>query len=134
MKAAQQAADRRLRVYAIGFGTTNPAPLSCTRDQLGTDALVNQFGGGGPGRLGADGQMRSVLRIDERTLQAVADLTGGQFHRAADAEQLVEVFRNLPREFTLQQQHTEISVAFTAAGALLALAATALSIAWNRYS
>lgn len=133
LKAAQQAADRHLRVYSIGFGTTTIAPLSCSREQLGSDAFGNQFGGPGVGRNGADGPPRSILRIDEKTLQSIADLTGGTYHRASDSEQLVDVFRNLPKEFVLQKQHVEISFGFAAAGALLAVAATALSLAWNRY-
>lgn len=134
MLAAQQVADRHLRVYSIGFGTPTPTILSCSREQLGTDYLVNQFAGGGGfgGRRGADGPPRSVLRIDERTLEAIADLTGGAYHRAADAEELVDVFRNLPKEVALQRQHTEISFGFTAAGAALLTAATLLSLAWNR--
>ncbi|MGE3857690.1 MAG: VWA domain-containing protein [Dehalococcoidia bacterium] len=135
MLAAQQVADRHLRVYSIGFGTPAPTILSCSREQLGTDYLVNQFaggGGGGFGRRGADGPPRSVLRIDERTLEAIAELTGGAYHRAADAEELVDVFRNLPKEVALQRQHTEISFGFTAAGAALLTAATLLSLAWNR--
>ena len=35
--AAEQAAARRVRVYTIGFGTTEPAQLVCTPDQLGGD-------------------------------------------------------------------------------------------------
>ena len=133
LKAAQQAADRRLRVYPIVFGTTTPAVLSCSREQLGSDVLVNQFGGGG-GRAGVDGPRQSILRIDEKTLQSIAELTGGTYHRASDAAELVDVFRNLPREIVLQQQHTEISFAFTALGAVLALTAVTLSLAWNRTS
>lgn len=137
MLAAQQVADRQLRVYSIGFGTPAPTVLSCSREQLGTDYLLNQFAGGGGGGFrgggrGADGPPRSVLRIDERTLQAIAELTGGNYHRAEDAEQLVDVFRNLPKEVALQRQRTEISFGFTAAGAALLLAATMLSVAWNR--
>src|SRR5206468_5531292 len=50
--AARQAAARRLRIYTIGFGTTEPAPFVCTADQLGTDT----FGGGrNPGARGAPG-------------------------------------------------------------------------------
>ena len=131
LKAAQQAADRHLRVYSIGFGTTTPATLSCSREQLGTDAFANQFAGGA--RNGVDGPRR-VLRIDEKTLQSIADLTGGTYHRAADSEQLVDVFHNLPKEIVLQKQHVEVSFGFTALGALLALAATTLSLAWNRYT
>ena len=132
LKAAQQAVDRRLRVYPIGFGTTNPASRSCTTSQLGSDAFITQFGRG-PAR-GFDGPPRPALRIDEQTLQSIADLTGGTYHRAVDAKQLVEVFHGLPKEIVLQKQHVEVSFAFAAAGAILALGATALSLAWNRYS
>jgi Ca-activated chloride channel homolog len=134
IRAAQQAAERRIRVYSIGFGTTRPAPLSCSRDQLGSDVFGNQFGGGGQGRSGSDGPRRSALLLDEETLQTIADTTGGTYHRAADADELVEVFRDLPSEIALQEQHTEISFGFVALGALFATAAVALSIAWNRYT
>lgn len=133
MKAARQAVERKLRVYTIGFGTPEGAQLVCSREQLGTDVFMPSFGGGG-GRMGADGPLRAALRIDERTLQNIADLTGGTYHRAVDAAQLVEVFRNLPQQIVLQKQHIEISFGFTAIAAALALAATGLSLAWNRYS
>ena len=42
--AARQAAARGVRVFTIGFGTTNPAPLVCSGSQFGG------FGGGGYGR------------------------------------------------------------------------------------
>ncbi len=131
LRAAQQAADRSLRVYPIGFGTATSAQLSCSREQLGSDAIANQFAG--PAGGGVDGPRRAILRIDERTLQQIADLTGGTYHRAADASQLVEVFRDLPREFVLQKQRTEIGFGFAALGAAFALAAVGLSLAWNRY-
>ena len=135
LKAAQEAVDRQLRVYTIGFGTPAGAQLVCSREQLGSESLPSQFrgGGGGGGRPGVDGPLRTALRIDERTLQSIADLTGGTYHRAADAEQLVEVFRNLPKEIVLQKQFVEVSFGFAALGALLALAATTLSLLWNRY-
>ena len=34
-QAAEQAAARGVRVYPIGFGTTNPTQMACTRDQYG---------------------------------------------------------------------------------------------------
>ena len=53
--AAQQAADRGVRVYTIGFGTLEPGPTVCTRAQLGGDAFSDGFGGGGFGGGGASG-------------------------------------------------------------------------------
>ncbi len=66
--------------------------------------------------------------------QSIAEMTGGTYHRAQDAEQLVGVFRNLPKEVVLQKQHIEVGFGFTAAGAVLALIATGLALAWNRYT
>ncbi|MBM3139781.1 MAG: VWA domain-containing protein [Chloroflexi bacterium] len=129
--AAQQAADRRIRVYTIGFGTTDVAPLVCSREQLGSNVFGGRFSGGFSGP--PPGTRRSFIVLDEPTLQRVADATGGSYHRAADADQLVSVFRNLPAEVTLQEQHVEVSVAFAALGGLLAAAAVGLSLAWNRY-
>ena len=72
--AAQQAAERRVRVYTIGFGTTNPTAMVCTREQLGAAVLDDEAasgGGGAPGR----GGFRQALVIDEPTLQ-----DGGRHH------------------------------------------------------
>jgi Ca-activated chloride channel family protein len=130
--AAQQAAERRVRVYTIGFGTTSPTSMVCTRDQLGSETFsaaspdVGGFSGGGGGS-------RQFLVIDEPTLQAVADTTGGDFHRAEDAGQLQQVFEDLPSRVELQEEEREVSVAFGAAGALLTLAAVGLSLRWNPY-
>jgi len=126
--AAEQAVDRHIRVYTIGFGTTTPSPLVCSRQQLGSD-----LGGPGGGQFrGGGGAPIRGLIADEKTLQTVADMTGGSFHRAEDADQLVKVFRNLPSEITTQNEEREVSVAFAALGGLLATLAVGLSLAWNR--
>ena len=137
--AAQQAVDRRVRVFTIGFGTTNPAAVVCSREQLGGDGIGGDaFGGGGPppGGLppggGFGGGRRNFLVVDEPTLMKVAEMTGGTFHRAADANQLRDVFARLPRQVVVQKKDREVSVAFAAVGALLAVAAMALSVLWNR--
>ena len=44
--AAQEAADRGVRVYTIGFGTDNPAGSACTGSQVSTTV---GFGTGGRG-------------------------------------------------------------------------------------
>jgi Ca-activated chloride channel family protein len=62
----------------------------------------------------------------------VADLTGGSYFRAENADQLLEVFLSLPSQITLQKQDLELSFACSAAAALLVLLAVGLSMAWNR--
>ncbi len=133
--AAQQAVDRRLRIYTIGFGTTQPSPLVCTRAQLGADTFGRGGGPGGPGGFTGGGGRNpgQFQRMDAVSLQTIAEMTGGSYHVAEDADQLQSVFRGLPAEITRQEEEVEFSVAFAGLGALLAIAAVALSMAWNRY-
>jgi Ca-activated chloride channel family protein len=71
--------------------------------------------------------------LDEETLKTVADLTGGDYFRAESAEQLYEVFLDLPTQIVLQNEMWEISVLFTALGTIFVLLAVALSMWWNRF-
>jgi Ca-activated chloride channel family protein len=127
LDAAQQAADRRIRVYTIGFGTSEPGQIICSQQQVGSDTFSGGFGGGGGGGF------RRFLVIDEPTLQAVADMTGGAYFRAENAEQLLEVFRTLPTQITLQKETLEISVLFSTLGALFVTVAITLSFMWNQF-
>ncbi|MCA9923526.1 MAG: hypothetical protein KC421_14200, partial [Anaerolineales bacterium] len=62
----------------------------------------------------------------------VAEMTGGDYYRAESADQLYEVFLDLPTQIVLQRETVEISVVFAALGAVLAMAAAALSLWWGR--
>src|SRR5947209_695299 len=138
LDAVPYAVERRVRVYTIGFGTTNPAPLACTTAQLGGDegGFGGFFGpGGGAGGAFGPGSFRgrSPLRVDLPTLKEIADRTGGQAYKAEDASQLQKVFAGLPRDVTVQMKKQEITVWFATIGALLALAAIGASIRWSPY-
>ncbi len=133
LDAAQQAADRQVRVYTIGFGSTEPEEMVCTRQQLGSDAFEGGFGGFGPGSFSGGGGFRRFLLLDETTLQGMADLTGGEYYRAEDAEQLYEVFLNLPTHIVLQKEQHEISVIFALLGAVFTAVAATLSLLWYRF-
>jgi Ca-activated chloride channel homolog len=127
--AAAEAAARDLRVFTIGFGTTNPAPLVCTRDQIGGDAP--RRGDRGPGGFGGGGGGRN-LQIDEAALTQVADMTGGEYFRAEDSEALTGVLLDLPDAIVVQRQNVEITAWFAVTGAILVLVAIGLSQWWNR--
>jgi Ca-activated chloride channel family protein len=137
LDAVPYAVERRVRVYTIGFGTTNPAPLACTTAQLGGDegGFGGFFGPGGGGSAIGPGSFRgrSPLRVDLPTLKEIADRTGGQAYKAEDASQLQKVFAGLPRDITVQKKRQEITVWFATIGALLALAAIGASIRWSPY-
>ncbi|HWB37744.1 MAG TPA: hypothetical protein VHA75_17145, partial [Rugosimonospora sp.] len=129
--AAQQAAARHVRVYTIGFGTTEPAPFVCTANQIGGDAFGPGRGGNFPRGFGGGGG-RNAQDIDEDTLTQVAQLTGAQYYQATDAQELTNTLIDLPSAIALQHKKIEVTVWFALAGTLLVLAALGLTQWWNR--
>lgn len=119
LDAAQQAADRGIRVYTIGFGTNEGAPFAFCDNWF--------FSGGGFG--GGGGGFRRG--IDEQTLIDIANLTGGEYYQATSASELDDVFMSLPTYLITKRETMEISFVFTALGALLAGAAILLSMLWH---
>jgi Ca-activated chloride channel homolog len=142
LDAAQQAVDRGVRIYTIGFGTADGGSSfpNCPEQFLGTEPSFGGswyggggFGGGfgsgfGGGGFGGGGFRRG---IDEATLKKIADMTGGEYYSAESAHQLQNVFQNLPTYLITKHEIMEISVLFTALGVLLAAAAIVLSMIWN---
>jgi Ca-activated chloride channel family protein len=110
LMAAQLAADRGVRVFTIGFGT-----------QTGSPTLDGGMFGGGGFRRG----------IDEPTLIAIAEITGGEYYTAASAGELQNVLNELPTYLITREETVEISVLFAAIGAYLAILAVALALIWN---
>lgn len=134
LEAAQQAVDRGIRVYTIGFGTefggefVNCGPDMWGREPLGGSPL---YGGGGPGGFGGGGPGGFRRDIDEETLIQIAEMTGGKYYLAESGSELQEVFRELPTSLIVRHEAVEISVTFVAVGALLVALAIALSMLWH---
>ncbi len=136
--AARQAADRGIRVYTIGFGTEEGAPFSetCPRQLIGGEP--DRFGpgggggfGGGGGGFGGFGGGGFRRGIDEPTLQAVAEATGGTYHPAVSSDELQAVFHELPTNLIVKTEATEISVVFVGLGLVAAAAAFVLGRRWR---
>jgi Ca-activated chloride channel family protein len=127
VEAAAQAAARGVRVYTIGFGTADPGAGST---QCGQRFIGNEPATGGQG-LGGGGGAGFRRAIDEVTLKAVADATGGTYYPAESADELHTVFQNLPTNLIMRHEVMEISVAFAAIGALLVALAVLLGQAWR---
>ena len=129
LSAAEQAVERGIRVYTIGFGTTNnSSPMNCGDGDLfgfggGFGSPFEPFGGGGGGGFRRE--------IDEETLMQIADLTGGEYYAATSAGELLEVFRNLPTYVVATRETTEISVFFSAFAVLLLILALLLAMRWH---
>jgi Ca-activated chloride channel family protein len=132
LDAAQQAAERGVRVFPIGFGTDNTsAPMNCGDGDLfgGFNFGGSGFGGGGFG--GGGGFHRS---IDDSTMKQVADITGGKYYTAASANELHDVLKKLPTYVVATRETTEISVFFTAFAILLGIFAMVLAFLWHPLS
>jgi Ca-activated chloride channel homolog len=123
--AAQQAVDRGIRIYTIGYGTPNGA--------LPYNAFDPQQGGGGGRPNGGGGGGGGGFRtgIDETVLKEIASMTGGEHYSATSANELLTVFQDLPTYLITKHEVTEISVGFAALGALLAGIAIFLSLLWH---
>jgi Ca-activated chloride channel homolog len=120
LDAAQEAADRGVRVYTIGFGTANGGSLgaACAQQFLGREPNFGGFGGGGGGNFGGNpGGFRRG--IDEDTLRQIAQVTGGQYYPAESAGDLEQVFSNLPMSLVVKHESIEVGAGFAAAGGLL---------------
>jgi Ca-activated chloride channel family protein len=134
VEAAQQAAARGIRVYTIGFGTDDPGAgrPRCGAQFIGREPAEDPNAGGGFGFGGGGGGGGGFRRaIDEDTLMAVADATGGVYYSAESADELHTVFANLPTNLITRTEVMEISVAFAATGALLVALAFILGQAWR---
>jgi Ca-activated chloride channel family protein len=124
--AARDAARRGVRVFTIGYGTDNPAPLACS---------PGQFGGFGGVRSGFGGRASGVgnpFDADFGALMKISRTTGGTFYRAQNANQLSRALAKLPAAFTIVRKHIDLAYWFAAGGGLLIAAAVALSLWWNR--
>jgi Ca-activated chloride channel homolog len=112
LEATQKAADRGVRIFTIGVGTTTGATT----------------GGGGPPGGGGPGGFRSPL--DEGTLKTIANMTGGTYFHASDANSLRTIYRNLNTTLIVSTEKTELTMAFTALAMVLTLIGLTLASLW----
>ena len=128
LSAAQQAVERGVRVYTIGFGTNSNNSVMDCGDQFSENDF---FGGGGFGPGHGNGFRRE---IDETTLRQIAELTGGTYYAASSANELEDVFQNLPIYVVSTRETIEITAFFTAFAAFIAILAMLLSLRWHPLS
>lgn len=105
MTAAQMAADRGVKVFTVGFGTK--------------DGEV----------IGFEGWSMRV-RLDEATLQNVANLTQGQYFHAGSGADLKRVYEALKSRLVFEKRETEVTALFADLAGLLMLVAAGLSVWW----
>jgi Ca-activated chloride channel family protein len=101
--AARVAREQDVKVYTIGVGTPEGTFLS--------------LGG------------RSIwVRLDEATLQEIAEVTGGRYFHATSASELRRVYRQLSRTIGWEARPTEVSALAAGAAALFLVVAVGVSL------
>jgi Ca-activated chloride channel family protein len=115
-----------------GFKTVGPEPLDAARvvSERGVRVFTVGFGTKEGGMVHGDG-WSIFVRLDERTLQAIADLTRGEYFHASTGDDLKKVYRALNSRFVMERKDVEITFLFVAAAAALLLVSLVLSAAWS---
>jgi Ca-activated chloride channel family protein len=103
--ASQMAAERGVRVYTIGVGTT-----------------------GGEVITGDGWAFHSVL--DEDALKEIANTTRAEYFYAGTAKDLSRIYQSLNSKIALEKKETETTALFAAGAACLAVLSALLSLLW----
>jgi Ca-activated chloride channel family protein len=105
LAAAQQAADRGVRIYTVGIGSAAGAILH-----------INGF------------TVRT--RLDEALLQQVAQITGGAYYDAQNEQELRSIYDNLTPELVIKPTKMEVTSLFAGASILVLLIGGTFSLFW----
>jgi Ca-activated chloride channel homolog len=77
LAAAEAAKAMGVKIYTVGVGVRGSAPIP-VRDAAGNLRIIT-----------------AKVDVDERTLQAVAEETGGKFYRATDTDSLQKIYEQI---------------------------------------
>ncbi|MGO8828335.1 MAG: vWA domain-containing protein [Steroidobacteraceae bacterium] len=77
LAAAEAAKSMGVKIYTIGVGVRGKAPIP-VKDEAGRMHLI-----------------MAEVDVDEKTLQAIADETGGRFYRATDTDSLQNIYEQI---------------------------------------
>lgn len=104
-----------------------PADVAARAAQDGV--RVHTVGVGQRGASPVIGRGQSV-RLDETTLRAVADATGGSYFYAAEAGELQRIYADLGSQVSWVQERTEVTSLVSALGTLFMVAGGLLGMRW----
>jgi Ca-activated chloride channel family protein len=79
LEAAKIAKSYGIKIYTIGIGSNEEVPVPAT-DMFGRKIIVKQ-----------------LFPLDEKTLSAIAETTGGTYFNARDTESLKEIYASIDK-------------------------------------
>jgi Ca-activated chloride channel homolog len=104
-EVAELAAERGVRIHTVGVGSTNGITLQLEEFAVHT-------------------------RLDEASLQQIAELTAGSYFGAERQGELGLVYQELARRLVVEPESIEITALLAGAGILLLLAGGVCSLVW----
>lgn len=105
LAAVQAAAERGVRIYTIGIGSTAGATLNIDGFTVHT-------------------------RLDEATLQQISQLSNGAYYKAGSEEELQEIYKNLEPQFVIKPEKMEVTSILAGASMLVLLLGGTFSLVW----
>jgi Ca-activated chloride channel family protein len=105
LQAAQDAADRGVRIYTVGIGSAAGSTLD-----------IEGF--------------KVHSQLDAATLQQIADTTGGTYYSATDAQTLSDIYGGIDTRLTVKPEEMEVTSLFAGVGLLVLMVGGAASLAW----
>jgi Ca-activated chloride channel homolog len=105
LQAAQAAADRGVRIYTVGIGST-----------AGADLKINGF--------------TVHTQLDEATLQQISQISGGLYYNAQSEQDLLKIYDNLNPQLITKPQETEVTSLFAGVSILILLIGATFSLLW----
>ncbi len=105
LAAAQEAADRGVRIYTVGIGSVT-----------GTNVHINGF--------------TLHTQLYEDPLKQISQITGGTYYNAQSTEELIKIYDNLNTQISIKPEKTELTSIFAGAGILVLLVGGLFSLLW----
>ena len=125
--------DTSASIVLLSDGQNNqfPAPQQIIDEAVSRGIRVYTVGIGSPEGTILRIQGRAIrTRLDEATLKQIAEITDGQYYNASNSTDLRAVYENLTTQLVFRSEKTEVTALFTALGAIMLVAAAALSLLW----
>lgn len=114
-----------------GESNRGPEPLEAAREAMDRGVRVFTVGVGSPEGTILNIEGWSVrVRLDEETLKAVAEQTGGRYFKADSETDLRDIYERLSTQFVMEREETEVTAGFTAFAAVMLILAGLLSMLW----
>ena len=105
IEAALASKDRGVRIHTVGIGSAEGINLEVEGFTVHT-------------------------RLDEATLQQIAEITDGTYYNAVNEEELHSIYENLDPELVIEPEPLEVTSLFAGASILVLLTGASMSLLW----